>query len=333
MNKGRLFELLTTQLKKVIHEQYDFTVLHDQKLVDRDGVKRQIDILLKINLGPYIGDKVIIIECKDHNRKVSVEKIGSFDNLVRSIPECILGVYVSSAGFTKSSITKAASNKRINLYHFRENSEVNMEEFFIKKVSSLQYDFKYNGYKLELQLILPTRITPITEENVAEWMIYTDKRKFLKEDIETFVFDDLTQDLVRIEKHLGKKASSLLKHGSSNADDTIYFDYKFTNPFWLNFRGFVWVPVKSIVYGLDILFRRVEPYNVKSFNLIDALVDSLKDESVELFEFENHLLQVVMSGKKDVEPRFFAISKLNSDEVIELKNLTHRLEDNNEHIG
>jgi hypothetical protein len=77
------------------------TALHDQRVVDRLGHERQVDVLIQGKFGgwPMTG----VIECRDHSRKKDVTEIEAFAKKTEHLGAG-LRLMVSKKGFTKKAI-------------------------------------------------------------------------------------------------------------------------------------------------------------------------------------------------------------------------------------
>jgi hypothetical protein len=82
----------------------DASAEHDQKIKDRLGHERQIDVLIRGKFGgwPTIG----VIECKDQSRKKGLDDIGAFAKKTEHLGAG-LRLIVSKKGFTKTALNLA----------------------------------------------------------------------------------------------------------------------------------------------------------------------------------------------------------------------------------
>ena len=75
-------EILVAKIQKQLAPKAE--VLHDVRLDGRlSGTKRQIDVLVRENIGQY--EIKIIIDCKDYNTPVDVKGVEEFDGLLRDV--------------------------------------------------------------------------------------------------------------------------------------------------------------------------------------------------------------------------------------------------------
>ncbi|MBT63436.1 MAG: hypothetical protein CML13_09525 [Puniceicoccaceae bacterium] len=80
------------------------TVEHNMHIPDKDGIKRQFDVVLRGNVGGH--KMLVVIECKDEKRKTGVPKIEAFHAKSKSVG-ANMALFVSRSGFTKTAVTKA----------------------------------------------------------------------------------------------------------------------------------------------------------------------------------------------------------------------------------
>jgi len=84
-------------------------VLFDHKVPDRDtGTPRQCDVWINAKFGGH-WPLSILVSCKDHKKKLSVDDIGTFRDEIRSTGAST-GVIYSKSGFTRPAIEKAKSS-------------------------------------------------------------------------------------------------------------------------------------------------------------------------------------------------------------------------------
>jgi len=107
----RELEILIANIQRQLAP--DSEVFHDVKL---DGIhskrKRQIDVLVKQNIGQY--EISIIIDCKDYSRPIDVKGVEQFDGLLKDVG-AQKGVLVCPKGFTSTAKTRA-KGLQIDLY-------------------------------------------------------------------------------------------------------------------------------------------------------------------------------------------------------------------------
>jgi len=104
-------ELLVQKIQQQLAPHAE--VRHNVKMPGRrTGTKRQIDVLVREQVGQY--DINIVIDCKDYNRPVDVKGVEEFAGLLDDVG-AQKGVLVCPVGFTDSAKTRAAG-LQIDLY-------------------------------------------------------------------------------------------------------------------------------------------------------------------------------------------------------------------------
>lgn len=129
-NTGKDYELFVRKLQQAILDTELFTIQTtinvelDKKIIDNCGINRQFDIYWEYELGGIVYKTVI--ECKDYNSRISVEKIDAFIGKTRDIPDLRL-VFATKQGYQSGAKLKAEQNK-VDLLIFREQKESDWED-------------------------------------------------------------------------------------------------------------------------------------------------------------------------------------------------------------
>src|SRR5579863_1121543 len=99
---GVALELLVARIQQMMEP--NSTVTHNEWIVDRFGIKRQFDVVVR---GKYAGRDILgVIECKDHGRKKGPDAIEAFAKKAENVNahfKCI----VSRKGFSKKGLSLA----------------------------------------------------------------------------------------------------------------------------------------------------------------------------------------------------------------------------------
>ncbi len=99
---GKPFELAVTRVQRMMDA--NTTVLHDMKIVDRDGIERQFDVVIK---GHFGGMSTLgVVECRDHKRKLGLDDVEAFSAKSRSV-NANIALIVSRSGFTENALKLA----------------------------------------------------------------------------------------------------------------------------------------------------------------------------------------------------------------------------------
>jgi hypothetical protein len=104
MKQGTGFEKLTASIFEQLRNNPSFeTVSHNVTLPGPDG-PRQIDVLLMGKVGPLAV--MTIVECKDHNHKVTVQEVDALHSKMQDV-KAQKAVMVARKGFSGTALKKA----------------------------------------------------------------------------------------------------------------------------------------------------------------------------------------------------------------------------------
>lgn len=110
MKKDKIFEKVTAELHKYFTSSA--SVKHNQKLMGKSGIFRQIDVLIEDNMATY--SLKIVVDCKYYSKKVDINDVGEVWDIVDDV-RANLGVIVSNAGFTDGAVKRANELGRLKL--------------------------------------------------------------------------------------------------------------------------------------------------------------------------------------------------------------------------
>ena len=124
-NDGKQYELFVASLQQAllntenITTQKNIVVEVNKKIFDNCGIERQFDIYWEYELGGLTYKTVI--ECKDYNASITLEKIDALIGKVKDIPD-LKAVFATKTGYQSGAKTKAEQNK-IDLLVVREQND------------------------------------------------------------------------------------------------------------------------------------------------------------------------------------------------------------------
>jgi len=163
-NNGKDYELFVAKLQQAllnaenITTQKNIKVEVNKKISDNCGIERQFDIYWEYELGGFIYKTVI--ECKDYNSNVSVEKIDALIGKIRDIPD-LKAVFATKKGYQSGAKTKADQNK-IDLLIVREQNDSDWVDVdgtpLIKKIC------------INMHLCMPAQIHKFEPAVDGEWI-------------------------------------------------------------------------------------------------------------------------------------------------------------------
>jgi hypothetical protein len=124
-NNGREYELFVAGIQQALLDAENITTQKNIKvevnkiISDNCGIERQFDIYWEYELGGLSYKTVI--ECKDYNSNVSVEKIDALIGKIKDIPD-LKAVFATKKGYQSGAKIKSDRN-RIDLLIVREQND------------------------------------------------------------------------------------------------------------------------------------------------------------------------------------------------------------------
>lgn len=129
-NDGKKYERFVASLQQAIINsetitaQKNINIELNKKIIDNCGVEREFDLYWEYELGGITYKT--IIECKDYNSDISVEKIDSLIGKTKDLPD-LKPVFATKKGYQIGAQTKANHNK-IDLLIVREQNETDWQD-------------------------------------------------------------------------------------------------------------------------------------------------------------------------------------------------------------
>lgn len=124
-NDWKNYEGFVCKLQKAIIEsdkligQNNIIIERNKKLIDGNGIEREIDLYWEYSLGELVYKTAI--ECKDYNRKIGIEKIDALIGKMKDLPT-IKPVFATKIGYQVGAIKKAEKNG-VELLIVREQND------------------------------------------------------------------------------------------------------------------------------------------------------------------------------------------------------------------
>jgi len=110
---GREYENFVGRLQRAIFKseeiakQKNIIIEQNKKIIDKNGVKREFDLYWEYELGGFTYKN--IIECKDYDSKISIEKIDALLGKLHDIPD-LKGIFATNTGYQSGALIKAKEN-------------------------------------------------------------------------------------------------------------------------------------------------------------------------------------------------------------------------------
>ena len=204
--------------------QKNIEVEHNKKLIDRYGIERQFDIYWEYEQAGFVYKT--IIECKDYNSAVGIEKIDALKGKMDDFPG-IRGIIATKIGYQSGAETKALKNN-IDIICVREQNDtdwVGMDGTpLIKKVI------------LKFTALLPPRVTEFNTFVDKCWIEENTNIDITK----PLMFCALNNEIFIEDNFSGEKYSlydweqNLLKPEDKNYNEDITVTKKFEDAYLIN---------------------------------------------------------------------------------------------------
>lgn len=140
-NDGKDYEQFVKSLQQALLDSEDLIkqknvqIETNKKITDNCGVEREFDLYWEYELAGVTYKTVI--ECKDYQSKVSLEKIDALIGKIRDLPD-LKAVFATKTGYQSGAKAKAEFNK-IDLLIVREESDEDWQDKegnpFIKEIA------------------------------------------------------------------------------------------------------------------------------------------------------------------------------------------------------
>ncbi|MCF6340316.1 MAG: restriction endonuclease [Sulfurimonas sp.] len=163
-NNGRDYEKFVANLQQAlldaenITNQTDVIIELNKKIIDNCDIEREFDLYWEYTFGGLTYKT--IIECKDYNSNISLEKIDALIGKTRDIPD-LRAVFATKKGYQSGAKKKAEQNK-IDLLIIREQNDSDWQDkngnSFIKIIN------------IEIHMNMPAQITKFEPRINANWL-------------------------------------------------------------------------------------------------------------------------------------------------------------------
>ena len=229
-NDGKDYEQFVKSLQQALLDSEDLIkqknvkVEANKKLIDNCGTKREFDLYWEYELAGVIYKTVI--ECKDYQSRVSIEKIDALIGKTRDLPD-LKAVFATKTGYQSGAKTKAEFNK-IDLLVVREESDDDWQDEdgnpFIKKIA------------INMELVSAARTISFSPEIDGNWAkentnLDLDKPFNLNMRNDLILIEDIKKDekytILQLEERLGtshRGESGEFTHKQEFSDAYIYCD-------------------------------------------------------------------------------------------------------------
>ncbi|WP_373549517.1 restriction endonuclease [Haliscomenobacter sp.] len=319
MKKGKFFELLVSLIEETIKEKEYIKVKSNEFLIDKDGNKRQIDVLIEVDLGERFGIHRTIIECKEESKKIGVGTIGSFSDLLNSL-NCNKGVIVSKSGFSMPGVAKAnGTNGKIILYTLSEAANLELNDWLPFSIYTIKHQLDFFKIKVEMKIHLEEKIE-IDAETLISLPLYSSAYEYISTDLLSYCLTLLEQDGNKLSRAISKEALLFFKESNFEKIGALKIEPNLKGIHFLNYKGFCWVPFSSFSFEIDLKFIKKEHKSLNFMEYIDNLGKKALAKTRN-YEFDDHYLTIIEGAENGSSNRMFITTKEANPKVIEIYNL------------
>ena len=245
-NNGRNYEQFVRALQQALLDSEQFfnqkniKIESNKKIVDNCGIEREFDLYWEYELAGFVYKTVI--ECKDYESKVSIEKIDALIGKTHDLPD-LKAIFATKTGYQSGAKKKADLNK-IDLLVVREQTDSDWTD---KNGNPLIREININ-----LQIVQPAKTLGFSPILDGDWIkentdinIEDKSKKSMRND--RITIDDIDGDkkytLLQLEERLGaeyrgKSGEFTLNQNFSNAficyDEQRLKLHSFTHRFFIS---------------------------------------------------------------------------------------------------
>lgn len=129
-NDGRDYEQFVANLQQALLDAENITnqtnviIEQNKKIIDSCGIEREFDLYWEYTFAGLTYKT--IIECKDYNSNISIEKIDALIGKIRDIPD-LRAVFATKKGYQSGAKKKAEQNK-VDLLIIREQNDSDWQD-------------------------------------------------------------------------------------------------------------------------------------------------------------------------------------------------------------
>lgn len=271
VNQNIEYEKLAQEIYQELINANDLNTIdiqHNIKLTGKSGQKRQIDVYWEYKEASI--DRKFVIECKNYNRKITLDKVDAFYSAISDLDD-VKGIMVTKTGY-QSGAKKVAESYGITLIELRYPNE---EEGKVGKID------------LSLEITITQSLFLIDEDWAKTNNIdYESYRSFMASlsqlssewaggyfPLETIEYDNVFNEKGQIINTLNELRDELLR----GVDHVCYFENAYVNTHnWgkVKIRAFKCVTNEK---------KEVKQFNIDARNIIKAIHKNVLNGEVMYF--------------------------------------------------
>lgn len=263
-NTGKKYEDMVHQVfseLKAVDSVKSIRLDKRQKIKDRNGIRREIDIIWEYEIA--LQKFLILIEAKDHSSPITITNIDAFLGKTNDIPGNPKLFFITKSGYQSGAKTKAEQHG-IVLFEFRELTEKDLDGKIKKIVLQVNYllpDTRFKRFIFDDEWNI---------QKLKEYKLYKFERKMdqleteiiLKSSISTQTLHEIMQKYV---------TTDIVGKGY------IEINHKFTNPTFLITNDSTFPELKVIQIDFEVAMHKgdqtleIEPSTNVGFILKETL--------------------------------------------------------------
>lgn len=242
-NNGKEYEAFVANLQKALINSEEFLkqkniqIQLNKKITDNFGTEREFDIYWEYELAGIVYKTVI--ECKDYNSKVSIDKIDALVGKTRDIPD-LKAVFATKKGYQSGAEIKAKFNK-VDLLIVREQND---SDWYTSDGIPLVRKARVNIHVLSDRKI--TSLSPMVDMQWAN-----------EESVTELTIDGLSDEIYINNLDINERKSiyDIVNHYESDTESSgdFYIEKSFSNA-WLECKN-----TKYKIKGIKIGFSTQQP--------------------------------------------------------------------------
>ncbi len=131
MRDSEVFELITAIIQEAYKKDPNTKIHRNYKFKNSKGRNREFDVVIESKVNNF--EVIIVIECKNYTRKISVDKIEAFEGKCKRLTQINKKIFVSKRGFQLDAIN-AAEEFGIELYTLEELTKEEVNKWLDKNM-------------------------------------------------------------------------------------------------------------------------------------------------------------------------------------------------------
>lgn len=240
-NDGKPLEKIVRIIQEGLKDHPNIEIFSNYRIRNSAGKLREFDIFIKTYINGILIQ--IVIECKSHNRPISVGNIEAFKGKCDRIPDIHRKIFVSENDYTKDA-KDAAHEFGIDLFHLKDIKPEIILQWI--PISQIGVRFNVKNYKISICNTTPEKFKELEQERAQFAYIGNEKKSF----------DNIITDSVLENKNQlwTVMLYYFMKNGGENSIEKVFE-----------------IPLKMTTQGVSVVSQKGNKFNVYE---IDAVINA-----------------------------------------------------------